>query len=104
LWTVTNLLFEYLVKIKIKLTLRILHSLLVLKMLCICRFKHLCIGNHSELDTCSFETFFSQWPILSQHKILTFPSESSCIQRVMCWLNRKYAWYLRLSQRWVLQS
>jgi hypothetical protein len=47
------------------------------------RFKQLYLGNHSELDTYSYELFFSQWPIKSppppKKKKLTFPPESPCI-------------------------
>ena len=35
-------------------------------------FKQLYLDNHSELDTCRYEHFFSQWRIISHRKILTF--------------------------------
>jgi hypothetical protein len=43
------------------------------------RFKHLYLDNHSELEICLYELFFSQWLILSPSKILTFPPATSCI-------------------------
>ena len=42
------------------------------------RFKQLYLSNLSELDSCSQE-LFSQWPILSPPKILTFYPDSPCI-------------------------
>jgi len=45
----------------------------------VCTFKQLCFGNHSELDKCSYEFSFAQWPILSTSKILTIPCELPCI-------------------------
>ena len=39
------------------------------------RCRQLYLDNHSELDTLSYN-FFSQWPLLSPCKILTFPPES----------------------------
>jgi len=44
------------------------------------RSKQLYLGNQSELDTCSYELFFSQWPIISHPKILTFSRESPCLE------------------------
>jgi hypothetical protein len=46
------------------------------------RFKQLYLSNQSELDTCLHKFFFSQCPILSPPKILTFPHESPCISRI----------------------
>jgi hypothetical protein len=43
------------------------------------RFKQQYIHNHSDLDTCSYEFFYSQWPLLSPPKVLTFPPESPYI-------------------------
>ena len=40
----------------------------------VCRFRQLCLFNHSELHTCSYVLCISKWPIR-----FTFPSESSCI-------------------------
>ena len=37
------------------------------------------LDNYSEFGTCSYELPFSQWPILSPTKILTFLPESPCI-------------------------
>jgi hypothetical protein len=45
------------------------------------RFKQLDLGNNLELETCSYESFSSQWPILLPPIILTFSSESPCIWR-----------------------
>jgi len=42
------------------------------------RFKQLYLSNLSELDSCLYE-LFSQWPILSPPKILTFPPDSPFI-------------------------
>jgi hypothetical protein len=44
--------------------------------------KRLYLGNHSELDTCSYELFFSKWWILSSPKILTFPPESPVLSNL----------------------
>jgi hypothetical protein len=46
------------------------------------RFKQLYLGKHSELNPRPCEHFFSQWPILSPPKILTFPRESPCIEYI----------------------
>jgi hypothetical protein len=43
-----------------------------------CKFQQLYLGNHSQLDTCSNELLFSQWPIISPLKIITFPPELHC--------------------------
>jgi len=40
-------------------------------------------GNHSELDTSSYELSFSQWPILAPRTIVTFPPESPSIASEM---------------------
>jgi len=43
----------------------------------ICTFKHLYLGNHSEIDTCAYEFFFTMtYAITSQNSDLSF--ESPC--------------------------
>jgi len=46
---------------------------------CICRFKELYQGNHSEIYTCSLGLYLSPWPALQHPKKFPFPPESPCI-------------------------
>jgi hypothetical protein len=81
----TIFLFKYYTKIKltiIDLSFFITtHSTVVFL-----RFKHLCLG--SELYSCSYKSFFSQWPIIFPPKILTFllhhPVQCVCVCACMC--------------------
>jgi len=61
---------------------------------CGCTFEYLCLGNRSELDTCSYKHFCLEWPILWPPSILTFSSgtlyingtieKSVCITKEYC--------------------
>jgi len=48
--------------------------------MCTRRFKQLYLGDHSELDTRSYEYFLLQRPLILPSKIWTFPRESPCVQ------------------------
>lgn len=74
----------------------------------ICRFKQFYRGKHSELDTCSYELSFSQWPT-SPPKILTFPPEAPCTQKLslVFQLNGRHMWMgqntkkqIQISSQW----
>ena len=42
-------------------------------------FKQLSLGHHTALYTCLYIIFFSQWPIPSRPRILSFPPERACV-------------------------
>ena len=55
----------YVTNLSLELTVSNLPSLLPFAMLSVfCTFRHLCLGNHSKLDTRSYELAFPQLPIL----------------------------------------
>ena len=60
------------------------------------RFKQLYLDNRSDLDTCSYEHFFSQWRILSPRKMLPFPAELLCIYSESPYIYSKSLYILRI--------
>jgi hypothetical protein len=102
--TVTNLSIRFdkfchlNIKLKFKMKLTESNSFLhyPLRSMCICRFKQLYLSNHSELDMCSYELFFSQWQIISPAKILTFPRLTPCILVLLSLVSSYEAalWYM----------
>jgi len=45
-------------------------------------FKQLSLGNRTEIRHMFICTFFSQWPVPSRPRILTFPPESVCVAKL----------------------
>jgi hypothetical protein len=52
-------------------------------------FKLFYFGNHSQLDTRLYKISFSQGPLLSPPKILTFPPKSLCILKLHFFYSRR---------------
>ena len=68
LWPVTNLSFKHLIKIKIWFTVSN-SSYYCSQCFWICGFKQLYTGNHSEMNTCSYEIFFTMSDTITSQNI-----------------------------------
>ena len=64
----------------------------------VCRFKQFCHGDHSELDSCSYEPFFSQRPILSLPKVLISSPKSSHQQM----MTHDYGFHLKKNSKHII--